>query len=151
MGSITQPDNIYVCTRYSMDDYYLYEPKIKELLQNAITKEWSEFYKHKQLYDFNGLYVIFNKSNNRCYVGKSSCIYKRLCIHKSHALKYALQRKDNTIVKIIPLSTDDRDTYERWLIKYYGLRYNCINKSGNILYRLPSELNIELSKEEYDA
>lgn len=90
---------------------------------------------------FAGVYIIKNNENNKCYVGQSKNVLKRLKQHFKGSVPhnvifaedyYSSNNRDNLFsVKIIPLQTkDELDTAERKLIEEYDSFENGYNQTG---------------------
>lgn len=98
-----------------------------------------------------GIYILFNKTNNRVYVGQSGNIYRRVLSHKNSMLKRALKANDEIILKIIPICEQQlRNFWERWFIKYYQLRYESCNNSSVLIDNI-DEYTFTPNKEDCDA
>lgn len=135
----------------SIEEYKRYEPMIVAALKESLRYTWKQYVQKQSLLHIPGLYILFDKSNEKVYVGRSTNIANRIQHHKGSTIKAALKRGDELIIRIIPCVVGSELWWaETVLIKYYDLRYTCINSQSLIYVRDTDDLS-QFKKEEFDA
>lgn len=146
----------YVYSHTKLDTYLLIDTAIREILKQKSKYLFTFKINENKLIpsEFNGnggIYILFNRTNNKVYVGQTGNVYRRVLEHKQHMLKRALKANDDLVVKFIPLAEPKlRSFWERWFIKYYQVRYDSCNTSTVLIDNI-NDYNFKSNLEDYDA
>jgi group I intron endonuclease len=105
----------------------------------------------------SGIYCIRNKVNNKVYIGKAKCIYKRIRQHINNLNKK--NRDDENDHLINAWHKYGRENFEYFVVEYvpfdllktqelyWQTSYNCTDRNKGYNIRLDSETNCIISEE----
>ena len=105
----------------------------------------------------SGIYCIRNKVNNKVYIGKAKCIYRRIRQHINNLNKKSRDNENDHLINA--WHKYGRENFEYFVVEYvpfdllktqelyWQMSYNCTDRNKGYNIRLDSETNCIVSKE----
>jgi group I intron endonuclease len=105
----------------------------------------------------SGIYCIRNKVNNKVYIGKAKCIYKRIRQHINNLNKKSRDNENDHLINA--WHKYGRENFEYFVVEYvpfdllktqelyWQISYSCTDRNKGYNIRLDSETNCIVSKE----